>query len=320
MRNKDWIFWTATGNFVLTLVIFAVTNNQLWLYLLVGSYLLRTTVASLNIDRKRIDERQMTIHYRSGNIAYGVTNTAALLLAAYYLVQRDTRCLTFFLVVAIGVLARALFVMLIAKDFHPNLTQNIRFSIHAAFTYFRKHLDEWQLSVHYRSGNFAFAIVMLCSIVASLYFASIDDHTWEMYDVVVIVGIATKALFNVLLVKNYREAASRVIIAVGLMMMLFSSLELSGSLQANGFKLESFFELIPSAALVIIGWMAKKFPRIIGIVICLLSLGLCYFIMSIRFSIGQIATASLICIPLFIAGVCLFYSNRETEPIEKDAV
>ncbi|MDK9700337.1 MAG: hypothetical protein OEM52_09355, partial [bacterium] len=286
MRNKDWIFWVATGNFALALILFATTNNQLWLFLLVGSYLLRTTVASLNIDRKRIDERQMTIHYRSGNIAYGVTNTTALLLAAYYLVQQDTRWLAFFLVVAIGVLARALFVMVIAKDFHPNLLQNIRFSIHAAFTYFRKQLDEWQLSVHYRSGNFAFAMVMLSTIVSALYFASTNDHTWEMCNVVVLVGLTTKALFNVLLVKNYREGASRVITTVGLMMMLFSSLELSGSLQANGFQLELFFEMIPSAALIAIGLLSKIIPRVVGIFIFMMTAGLLFIILGRGISIG----------------------------------
>ena len=68
MLKKDPVFWWATGIFVLALGLFAATQNQFWLALMIGSYLLRPTLASLGVARSNVDERQMSIHYRSGNI------------------------------------------------------------------------------------------------------------------------------------------------------------------------------------------------------------------------------------------------------------
>ena len=51
MLKKDPIFWWATGIFVLALALFAVTQNQFWLALMIGSYLLRPTLASLGVAK-----------------------------------------------------------------------------------------------------------------------------------------------------------------------------------------------------------------------------------------------------------------------------
>ena len=73
MSKRDSIFWYATGIFVLSLVLVAVTQNQFWLGLMLASYLLRPTLASLGVTKATLDERQMSINYRSGNIAFAVT-------------------------------------------------------------------------------------------------------------------------------------------------------------------------------------------------------------------------------------------------------
>ncbi|MDP3683773.1 MAG: hypothetical protein Q8S01_07555, partial [Ignavibacteria bacterium] len=66
MFNKDPIFWLATSIFILGVILFGITQNDLWLFLFACSYLLRPTLASLNIAKSHIDERQMSIQYRSG--------------------------------------------------------------------------------------------------------------------------------------------------------------------------------------------------------------------------------------------------------------
>ena len=58
MLKKDWIFWCATGIFVLAVVLFAATQEQLWLALMIASYLLRPTLAWLGVARRSVDERQ----------------------------------------------------------------------------------------------------------------------------------------------------------------------------------------------------------------------------------------------------------------------
>ena len=55
LRKKDRIFWWATGIFVLAIVMASVTKEQLWLALMIASYLLRPTLASLGLARHSVD-------------------------------------------------------------------------------------------------------------------------------------------------------------------------------------------------------------------------------------------------------------------------
>jgi hypothetical protein len=225
MFKKDRIFWCATGIFVLAIILFAVTQNQLWLALMVASYLLRPTLASLGVGRRLVDERQMSIQYRSGNIAFTAMMVTAIVLA---------------------------------------VVQNIK-----------------------------------------------GDHSWELFNIVIIIGLATKALFNVLLVKNFREAGARIIMAVGLMVALFASM-------SHGLSVDTLVEAAPALAIVLIGWLSKRFPRTIGILVFAVTAVLLFVILMKGITIGQIATAVLICTPLILAGACLFVRDRDETDTEDE--
>ena len=82
MFKKDSIFWMATGLLILSISLFAITQNQSWLALMIGSYLLRPTLVSLGVKKIKIDVRQLSIHYRSGNIAFAVTIIASVIIMA----------------------------------------------------------------------------------------------------------------------------------------------------------------------------------------------------------------------------------------------
>jgi len=222
MFRKDWIFWLAAGIFVLAIVVFAVTQEQLWLFLMVASYLLRPTLASLGFARGILDERQMSIQYRSGNIA--------------------------------------------------------------------------------------FAVMIVASIFMAVLQSNKGDHSWELFNIVVILGLAAKALFNVLLVKNYREAGSRIIMAVGMLVLLFVGME-------NGLTLGGLLESSPWLCIIGIGWLSRKYPRTIGIVMFVVAAVLVFFILQKGLTVGQLSTALLVCLPLILAGACLFARERtETAP------
>jgi hypothetical protein len=222
--RKDAIFWWASGIFVTALVVAAITRNDLWLFLMVASYLLRPTLASLGIARRHVDERQMSIQYRSGNIAFAVMLAAAIVLA---------------------------------------VMQRMK-----------------------------------------------GDPSWEFFNIVIVLGLASKALFNVLLVKNYREAGSRIIMAVGGLVVLFVAAE-------NGPTLAGLAEASPGLGIVLIGWLARKYPRTIGTLIFVVTLGLLVVILGKGFTIGQITTALVVCVPLTLAGASLFARDgveSETSP------
>jgi hypothetical protein len=221
MLKKDNIFWWATGVFIVAIIIFAISGEQLWLALMIISYLLRPTLASLGIAKRSVDERQMSLNYRSGNIAFAVMIAAAVIMSAIQSAK--------------------------------------------------------------------------------------GDHSFELFNVVIIVGLATKALFNVLLTKNYRQAASTIIMGVGLMMALFSSME--------GFSFGTLMEVTPGLLIVGIGWLAKKYPRIIGTVVFILTAVFMVAILWKGFTIGQVTTALIIGIPMILAGVCLFIPDpSDTDP------
>lgn len=225
MFKKDRIFWCATGIFVLAIILFAVTQNQLWLALMVASYLLRPTLASLGVGRRLVDERQMSIQYRSGNIAFAAMMVTAIVLA---------------------------------------VVQNIK-----------------------------------------------GDHSWELFNIVIIIGLATKALFNVLLVKNFREAGARIIMAVGLMVALFASM-------SHGLSIDTLVEAAPGLAIAVIGWLSKKFPRTIGTLVFAVTAVLLFVILKKGITIGQITTAVLISTPLILAGACLFLRERDETGTENE--
>ena len=217
MFKKDPIFWLATFIFVSAIVIYGLTQNQLWLFLLVGSYLLRPTLASLNIVKSLVDERQMSIQYRSGNIA--------------------------------------------------------------------------------------FAAMMIGCIIMAVYQSNKGDHSWEFFSAIVVIGLVAKALSNVFLIGNYRESATKIIMAVGLMFVLFASLE-------NGFSVGTLMESVPGLVIIGVGWLSKKYPRTIGIIVMVVTAILLFIILSKGFVIGQIITAAVISVPLTIAGISLFIGDR----------
>jgi hypothetical protein len=224
MLKKDWIFWCAAGIFVLAIVLFAVTQEQLWLALMIASYLLRPTLASLGVARRSVDERQMSIQYRSGNIA--------------------------------------------------------------------------------------FAAMMMAAVIMAVVLSAQNNHDWEMFSIVIVVGLVAKALFNVLLAKNYRQAATTIIITVGLMMTLFSAM-------SHAFSLTTLMESLPGLAVVGIGLLSKKFPRIVGVLVFIATAALEVLILTRGFTIGQLATAVFIGVPLVLAGLCLFSRDRDSAVTEE---
>jgi len=222
VRKRDPIFWCATGIFVLAIALFAVTHHQFWIALMIGSYLLRPTLASLGVARRNIDERQMSVHYRSGNI------------------------------------------------------------------------------------GFAVLLIMCVIFMAKLELE--NNHDFEWFSTAIIVGLVAKALSNVLLSKNFREAASKIIISAGLLIALFASMD-------GGSFIGILMQAAPGLAIAGIGLLAKKYPRTVGLVVTLATACLVLLIMTVGLANskslwGQIAVAVIVGAPLLTAGISLFLPPR----------
>ena len=217
MLKRDQIFWWASGVFVAALVLFAITQNQSWLTLMIGSYLLRPTLASLGVGRKKIDERQMTIHYRSGNIA--------------------------------------------------------------------------------------FAVMMIACVIAAVKLEAEGNHAFELFAMAIVIGLVTKALFNVILVKDYRAAAAKIIISAGLLIALFGSFD-AGSLAGR------LMQTIPGLAIAAVGLLSRKYPRPIGLVIFVVTALLLLMILGKGITWASLGTSGIVGVPLILAALCLFSRDK----------
>jgi hypothetical protein len=221
--NKDPIFWWAAGIFVLALVLMVATRDQFWLVLMIGSYLLRPTLASLGLARRYVDERQMSIQYRSGNIAF-------------------------------------------------------------------------------------VAMIITCLVLAVNLKAD-GNPEWEMFIVVIVVGLAIRALFHVMGVMNARRAATKIIIAAGLLLTLFVSL---GSLD-SGVSWKTLLRVASMLAIVEVGLLSKRFPKIAGGMTFAITAALVFVILKKGLTIGQAGTALVVGVPLATAAAFLFTRDK-SEP------
>lgn len=222
MLKQDPIFWWATGIFVLALALFAITQNQFWLALMIGSYLLRPTLASLGVAKHYVDERQLSIHYRSGNVAFAVT--------------------------------------------------------------------------------------LIVCVIFAVKLGAENNHDFELFAAAIIIGLAAKALFNVILVKNFREAASKIIIAAGLLIGLFSAFD-------AGSFIGIVMSVLPGLAIAGVGLLSRKYPKPTGIVVFVLT-ALIMIVILRRITWGQIVTAVVIGMPLIVAGVCLLIGNKNDAEVK----
>jgi low affinity Fe/Cu permease len=117
MFKRDPIFWWASGIFVLALVLFAITQLDTFLALMILAYLLRPTLASFGLAKRYVDERQLSLSYRSGNIAFFVMMAACIFFAAKLRVEGNHTGEMFYMVIVIGVVVKALFNVFLGKNF-----------------------------------------------------------------------------------------------------------------------------------------------------------------------------------------------------------
>jgi hypothetical protein len=179
----------------------------------------------------------------------------------------------------------------------------------------KRYVDERQLNIHYRSSNVAFVVMIIACICFAVKLNAEGNENWEIFNMIVVIGLAAKALFNVVFVKNWRAGATKIIIAAGLLITLFNAMN---SVE-GGLSVKNLMNLAPGLAIVGIGILSKYFPRVTGVVIFLITAALEFVIFSRGFDWAVIGSALIVGIPLIIAGVCLYIPSKyetEIEPVK----
>jgi hypothetical protein len=116
MPKWDTVSWWAAGIFVVSLALAAATKNDVFLFLMVGSYMLRPTLYALGLATKYADERQTSIQFRSGNLALTVLILAVIVFAIKAEMEGKPTD-DFNALVIIGLAARALAGVLMIGDY-----------------------------------------------------------------------------------------------------------------------------------------------------------------------------------------------------------
>lgn len=169
----------------------------------------------------------------------------------------------------------------------------------------QQYADERQLVIHSRSGNLAFVIVILATAGLALWKISQGERPEELYTLIII-GLAARALTGLVMAGDYRKAGMVIIGAIGFFLGLFVVLE-------GGFSLASVGGVVVALTIIGIGRLARKYPRVIGVILIILILGAIVF-----FKLYQGRKASMdlwlfLVTPLAISSACLFLGSGKED-------
>jgi len=170
----------------------------------------------------------------------------------------------------------------------------------------RRYVDERQLTIHYRSGNIAFGIMIIACIMFGIYLEVEGNPAWETYNMMIIIGLASKALLNVLLAENPREAASTIIISAGLLLTLFVAMNQVD----HGLSWKGALSVLPTLGIVALGVLSRHYPRTMGTLVLAAAAALVILILSKDLGWGSLGTALIVGVPLITAAVNLFRPGK----------
>ncbi len=178
-----------------------------------------------------------------------------------------------------------------------------------------QHADERQMLIQYRSGNLALTVVIL-TVIIFIVKNRMEGKPTDDFNVVLIVALAARALSGIMMIKNYLEAAVRITLGVGLLMMMFYFAE-------NGFSLNALMESVPAILILALGIVGRKKPFISAIAFGALTVVAMVAIMFFArpgFNVYQVITALVVGLPLGSVAYCFYRGSRSLIPAGGDNV
>ena len=180
----------------------------------------------------------------------------------------------------------------------------LRPSLHE-FGLAKQYADERQLVIHSRSGNIAFIVVMLAAAGFALWRISRGESPEELFELIAI-GLAARAMTNLVMIGDYRKAGAIIISSVGILLALFIVVE-------SGLSAASIFGVVLGGLIIGVGQLARRFPKVIA---SLLSIVVLFVILSFRlYDFRSVNTALWLffVMPLVIASACLVLGRGQKE-------
>jgi len=180
----------------------------------------------------------------------------------------------------------------------------LRPSLHE-FGLARQYADERQLTIHSRSGNIGFIIVMLAAVGFALWRIARGEQPEELYELIFL-GLAARAITGLIMVGEYRKAGVVVISAIGVFLTLFIVAE-------GGLSIVSIFGIVLGGIIVGLGQLARKFPKAMAFLLAAVAIGAI-----LAFDLYDFRTVSaglwlFFITPVVTASTCLFLGRGDRE-------
>lgn len=168
--------------------------------------------------------------------------------------------------------------------------------------------DEREQTIHAKSGDVAFVVVILAAIGYSMLRIAHGQRPEELYEIIAI-GLAARALTGLIMTGEYRKAGMLIIFAVGLFVGLFIVME-------AGLSPVSLFGVGVALGMFGIAQIAKKFPRVIAALLALIVISAVFVLGLYQFRLIQSAIWLFLVTPLTMASACLFLgSGNDTDSV-----
>ncbi|UCE23880.1 MAG: hypothetical protein JSU74_11355 [Candidatus Zixiibacteriota bacterium] len=156
--------------------------------------------------------------------------------------------------------------------------------------------DERQKQIQFHSGNIAFVVLIIAIAVMAVQ-AELSGETIDTFATLLAIGLATKAIVGVIMVRDYRAAGVQITISLGLIVTAFIVLE-------AGFSIGTIIGAVIGIMISMVGLIGIAYPRVLGGL--LVAVAAAIWVM-----IGPgFVVALLLPLPLVVAAACLFHSSR----------
>ena len=168
-----------------------------------------------------------------------------------------------------------------------------------------QYVDERELSIHSRSGNVAFIIVMLGAAGFMLYHLARGEEIGD--DVVLLcLGVGVRALTGLILTGAYRRAGVLIITVVGLAIATFGFLD-------GGFSVPAL--VLGSIGLAIIGFgqIARRAPRGVGILLLFIAAAAVVVLRLYQLRMANLAMWMFAVAPTVFAASCLLLGGTSDD-------
>ncbi len=169
----------------------------------------------------------------------------------------------------------------------------------------KRFADERQIQISSRSGNVGFLVVMLGATLLAVS-RTAQGETVDELNMLIILGLTTKAVIGLLMIGDLRKAGVIILISWGVIMGMFLGGQGVDHIRAGETPWETFAGIGLIAVSIILGLLARKFPRPVALVLLAGAAAVFWFLHLYDFRDPAIGLWIFVVLPFVGIAACLW--------------